>query len=111
MEKLKDFKNMIVDEFEGKYQKMMFVKNLMEDLDRLADKHGKTDIFHITGNEIIDYYEDDEALTLEEFIKSLDLEKINDKSIVSLLGYLLQQIQEQPDKQPYQLIEQLFEEL
>lgn len=104
---MKKFLNTLIEQFGKEKAREIFVEDIMERLDSLADDYGYTEIFHFTADEVS--CEDKNIL---DFFNILDINSMdNDDVLKEVLTYLNIKMRLDRELLPAELINELYTEL
>ena len=103
---MKKFINTLVEEFGKENAKEVFVEDIMERLDSLADDYDYTEIFHYTADEVS--FDDKNIL---DFLNNLDINSVADEVLKEVLKYLNIKMEFEREELPAELIGELYDEL
>lgn len=100
------FINTLIEEFGKEKAKEIFIADIMERLDSLADDYDYTEIFHYTANEVS--FDDKNIL---DFLNSLDINSVTDDVLKEVLNYLKIKIEFEHEQLPAELIGKLYDSI
>lgn len=103
---MKKFINTLMEEFGKENAKEIFVEDIMERLDSLANDYDYTEIFHYTANEVS--FDDKNVL---DFLNNLDINSVADEVLKEVLKYLNIKMEFEREELPAELIGELYDEL
>lgn len=103
---MKRFINTLVEEFGKENAKEVFVEDIMERLDSLAENYDYTEIFHYTADEVS--FDDKNVL---DFLNNLDINSVADEVLKEILKYLNIKMEFEREELPAELIGELYDEL